>query len=365
MFGNKKIFNTIASFCFLVYFILDLVQLKPTVRKTDVFRISPIIFIHIGDDPEFFPDYMYFAVRQAAVWNPFSAIYVIIPRIHEHRPVILDLVRDCGSLLQLWFIEDIPLTIIHARFERETTHETSGFRSGFWRFTSERLFVLLDAMVMLGLNESIHLENDNLLYVQIDSILPTLRREYPGLAVEPHGSLLCTAGFLYVRNVSVLETLMKYMIDSPNDMQSLAKFQVQEGNLSIGLLPVIAPLDCVGADERFFSNFNSFRGLFDAAPHGQYIGGVDPRNKIGGPGYVNMETGTPYRVDDFEYEWRFDSSTKLGRFYIHRFVEVSKSAGCNASAGVITEWYPLFQLHIHSKDLHKFSSFSLRQKISI
>jgi hypothetical protein len=180
-------FYSIANFLPIIHFFPS---------SLNVIQSPSIFFIHIGDDSEFFPDYIYIAVRQAAVWNPLATIHVVIPRMHEYRSSILDLVRDCGCLLQLWFIEDIPLTDIHVRFERETRLETGGFRSGFWRFTTERLFVLLDAMVMLGVNESIHLENDNLLYVQIDSILPTLRREYPGLAVEPHGANLCTAGFI-------------------------------------------------------------------------------------------------------------------------------------------------------------------------
>jgi len=320
---------------------------------------TPLFFIHIGDDPDFFPDYIYSAVRQGAIWNPFSPIHVIIPRSHEFRESIINLTRDFEQMLQIWFIEDLAVTDIHARFNDETKHEIGGFRSGFWRFTTERLFLLLDAMVMLKINECIHLENDNLLYVRIDSILPTLRREYPGLAVEPHGSILCTAGFLYVQQVSALRALLLYMTDFPatDEMQSLARFRDQTNSTVIGLLPVISPADCLSINITMFSsNFYSLGGLFDAAPHGQYIGGPDPRNNVGGPGFVNTATGLPYRVDDFEYRWKIDTATNLGRFYIHRLHRVSKSDGC-ASSSEIAEWYPLFQLHVHSKDLLNFVSF--------
>jgi hypothetical protein len=321
---------------------------------------TPIFFIHIGDDPEYFPDFIYSAVRQAATWNPFTPIHVILPRCHEYRESIMNLTRDVQHMVHVWYIEDLTVSDIHTRFKDETKLEVGGFRSGFWRFTTERLFVLLDAMVMLRVNECVHLENDNLLYVGIDSILPILRQEYPGLAVEPHGTVRCTAGFLYVQQVSALGALLEHMTEVPStdEMRSLAIFRENNGPFLIGLLPVISPIDCLGASVSMFSsNFFSFGGLFDAAPHGQYIGGPDPRNKNGGPGFVNSERGLPYRVDDFEYKWRSDSVTNLGRFYIHRLHAISKSVGCNASVGKLDEFYPLFQLHVHSKELFKFVSY--------
>lgn len=327
----------------------------PLSRKDD--RV-PIFFIHIGEDPEYFPDYIYYSVRQALVWNPSSDIHLVIPRVHSNRSSVLSLERDCGSSVKLWFTEDIQLTPEHSRFIKETSHSIGGFRGGFVRFTTERLFILLDIMVMLGFHEAIHLENDNLLYSQIDELLPTLKQKYPGLAVEPLG-YECTAGFLYIQRSTALKDLLIYMVNHPaeNEMQSLGRFIDNVGPTVMGFLPVISPDDCVGGkSEKFVTNFYSFQGLFDGAAHGQYIGGADPRNGVGGPGFVNFVPGTPFRVDDFEYKWKVDPQSKLGRYYQRRLHSISLSNGCNSSKSDHA-WHPLFQLHVHCKELHKFVSF--------
>ena len=345
-------FLTLSNFRSLEYRLINSV-VKQMASKV------PIIFVHVGDDPDFFPDYLYSSVRQAAVWNPLSDLHIVMPRAHSNRSCILNLLRDCGQSLKIWFIDDVPLTPIHSRFIKETSHTKVGFRGGFWRFSTERLFALLDSLVMLGFNEAIHLENDNLLYARIDLILPTLRQKYPGLAVEPHGTH-ATAGFLYVQRVDALLNLLTFMVNHPteNEMQSLGVFLDKMGSSVIGYLPVIAPNDCIGeGTDKFIANFNFFNGLFDGAPHGQYIGGADPRNGVGGPGFVNPEA--PFRVNDFEYEWQVDPQTKLRRFYQRRLFFHSKNNACNASLNSPHIWHPLFHLHVHCKELQKFVSFAL------
>jgi hypothetical protein len=77
--------------------------------------------------------------------------------------------------------------------------------------------------------------------------------------------------------------------------------------------------------------------IFDAAPFGQYIAGVDPRNMSSEPGYVNPNAS--FRTDEYNYRW-----TKYHGLYR---LEANRTDH---------EWKPIYVLHIHSKYLSEISS---------
>ena len=88
----------------------------------------------------------------------------------------------------------------------------------------------------------------------------------------------------------------------------------------------------------FDGDFDSFHGIFDAAAIGQYLGGVDPRNEpYYGPGFIN-ETAM-YSPADLNVRWERDSQNRL--------VPLGSCGGTD---------FPIFNLHIHSKDLAAFRS---------
>jgi hypothetical protein len=78
-----------------------------------------------------------------------------------------------------------------------------------------------------------------------------------------------------------------------------------------------------------------FKGVWDAAPYGQYIGGIDPRNGESAPGFVNQNCA--FRSDEFTYSWE----SKEGL----RYPVISKGSS-----------WPLYSLHVHSKELAKYKS---------
>lgn len=309
--------------------------------------LPPFIFVHMGDDPAVFPDFFAVAVHQVAKWNAGADVHVVVPRAFTARASVLEAARAPGATVRVWALEDVPRTPLHENFARKSSLDTS-FRSGFIRHTTERLFVLLDVLAALGADEALHQENDNLLYFDVRAALPTLRARYPGLAVEPHhlknerrdGGLVCTAGFLYVGRRGALEDFLATGDEGQNEMVRLGDYAWRQGDVAMGLLPVIA--ETVMPDHPEFSrNLAALGGLFDGASHGQYLGGVDPRNNVGGPGWVNLDA--PYRVDAFEYDWHADPASGLRRAYTR-----PKEGG--------GAWLPLFQLHIHSKNLAAYAS---------
>jgi hypothetical protein len=285
--------------------------------------VIPIVFIHIGGAP---PDYARIAVRQARRWNPSAPIVVIASEV-----------PSCGyGVEESWIeISTIAHTPEHVKFQSTTGLDMS-FRGGFWRFTTERLFVLHDWMTATGTTECLHLENDIMLYRDISEILPTLRAAGT-LAAPAHGADTMCFSIMYCGGplTEFLFTLATGH-SSVNEMQRGAEFWEDNPELC-SFLPVVpssATLRPTAIRARYENP--AFSYVFDAAAHGQYLGGEDPRNGPRGPGFINMDA--EFRTDQFVYTWRKDAAERLYPLLIDKDGR---------------EW-PIANLHIHSKALEKF-----------
>jgi hypothetical protein len=84
------------------------------------------------------------SVFQVATWNPGAVIHIVIPQIFLNRTSMVDAAALPGANVSLWAIEDLPKSADHIMFEHGSTQDR-GFRGGFWRVTTERLFILDDA----------------------------------------------------------------------------------------------------------------------------------------------------------------------------------------------------------------------------
>ena len=307
--------------------------------RRDSNALPPFVYVHVGPYAEFFPDYMADSVVQVAKWNPGAVIHIVIPQMFLNRTSMVDAAKAPGVSVRLWAIEDLPKSADHVMFEHGSTLDR-GFRGGFWRATTERLFILDDFLRFHGIDEAVHMENDNLIYFSLRDKIGAFRNHYPGLTMTPHAC----AAFVYVGHRDVLEQLVATMTNaSIDEMVMVRTFNLRHGNDAIGPLPIVAPGD-VGQLAGYTHNYDAFGGLFDGAPHGQYVGGPDPRNNDGGPGFVNKEA--PYVTRDFDYEWTVDPKTGL------RLMHMRKKLLKGGSG----EWRPLLHLHIHCKNLTKFSS---------
>ena len=310
----------------------------------------PFVFVHVGDDASIFPDFVAAAIAQVVAWNPDTHVHLVVARRFLDRASVANATATRGARVRAWAAEDVPRTPLHDRFLRESSMDTA-FRGGFWRATAERLFVVADLLVAIGADEALHLENDNLIYFRAQDLLPALRALYPGLAATPMtydaNGFRVTAGFLYISRRAALDDFLSAVRPSEgaNEMCMLGTYARFFGPSGVGFLPVL-PLDDAHRLPDFTLHSDVLGGLFDAAAHGQYLGGSDPWHKpgggfSGGKGFVN--THVPYRVDEYEYEWRDDAATNLRRVFLRK-------------RGSVRAWQPLFVLHIHCKDLASFAS---------
>jgi len=293
----------------------------------------PIVFVHIGDAP---PEYAKIAVSQARKWNPLNPI------------VFLSSVCPAGGYgaRETWIsLTDIPKSVNHAKFCETTILDTS-FRNGFWRSTTERLFYLEDWAAWKGVKEFFHIENDNTLYMAIDDMLPTLRKESKGISAPfqgqgpiKNGDARVCFSMLYCNKLEALSDFTYFLAGSRTDRDEMIRggLHWQDTVDDCSFLPTTPP----GSQyvSHTFQNWYenpAFSWVFDAAAYGQYLGGEDARNGPKGPGFVNLDVD--FRADQFVYTWRKDAAERLYPLLIDKDGR---------------EW-PLANLHIHSKALEKF-----------
>jgi hypothetical protein len=313
--------------------------------------VSPrLIFIHVGEDKNHFPSYLLEAVRQAARWNPTTRILIVLSRAFLEdrdnsvaRLLLSPYPEDTDywkERLDLVALEDIPPSDRRVRFMNISTLDTA-FRGGFWRYTTERLMVLAEVMEYLDIDEAFHMENDNMLYGRLSELLPDIRDLYPQLASSFIGGDQATAAFLYVREKRALKPFLDFVVENPgmNDMESLWTFAAKYGRNKLALLPA----DPITTKHTKIEEVCRLGGVFDGGPHGQVLGGTDNGHA---PGFINDRSN----VAKYRYKWDVDLKTGLRRPY----VGLKNTSKENEYAKV--QWIPIFNLHIHCKQLHWFVS---------
>jgi hypothetical protein len=305
-----------------------------------------ILFVHIGAR---LPPWLPTAVRQARVFNE-GPIYVVAS----------------GAALRAWdagaravtpvALEELATSAAHAAFSAASRLDR-GFRDGFWTTTTERFFVLEEALRALGLGSVVHLESDVMLYADLAALGPKLSRVYAGLGVTFDNDVRGVPGFVFIPNVEALARFTTFVARlfeklgadawrDVNDMTLLGRFRTL-GRSAVDHLPIVAPgygaplrsaSGLVARDPGCYSRHADALGyVFDAAALGQYLGGVDPRNGPSGGGFVNESCLFDPRL--VRPELRMDGA---GRRVPCIWVGDTEHRVAN--------------LHVHSKDLQRVAS---------
>ncbi len=309
-----------------------------------LFCAPPIVFIHIGKKlPAFSED----AIIQAKYFNPDSTIYLLLNQLAYEKASYS--IENAGAVPI--FLETLPITPHHKKFWANKNLNTD-YLDGFWTYTSERFFYLDAFMEQYHLNHVFHLENDNMLFKNLSEIIPVLEKHYPGCGVTFGYDKFVVSGCLYLANPDSAKDLAKFFARNAHkgwhDMTMLSKYWASNLN-KLDHLPTIPPsypklFPLINANnqisrfEHLYSrHFSEFKGIFDAAALGQYLGGQDPRNGPDSQGYKN-----PYslmNLDLCQFNWSEDSQGKKIPVMI-----------------LNEEIIPIYNLHIHSKKLRNFRS---------
>ena len=204
------------------------------------------------------------------------------------------------------------------------------FRSGFWHNASKRMFILNAYMKQHRIKNVIHLENDVLLYSDMNYEFDEK------MYVTMDSNTRCIPGIMYIPNHELFNKLIENYNYSKNDMENLGIFFNNNRNM-VHAFPIINNSNSIGTTKTIYNeHFEKFNGIFDGAAIGQYLGGVDPRNIPGDTcGFVNETCVIKY--NKYKFKW-----LKKGSHYFPH-IEINN------------DMIPINNLHIHSKTLEKFS----------
>ena len=306
-----------------------------------------IVFVHIGPH---LPNYIIDSLVQARLFNS-CPIYLILSRSSQ------DSVQIPTSLnIQCILCEELPTTQYQTIFDKISPLSRS-VRNGFWHKTTERFFYLESLAQTLGLSSIYHLENDVLLYRNINEFHNHFRDSNINIAATFDNDVRCIPGFIYFATPKSLTHLIHFFIETIanntlptfNDMVLIAAYWRTFGELKITSLPVIpdnfpptlqSKSGHVTRNPKLYSNrFPAFQSIFDAAAIGQYLGGINPANTSlkNTQGFINESA--IYNPKCFEYKWKPHQKYLSIPYALFKGEEI-----------------PINNLHIHSKNLRKFRS---------
>ncbi len=304
-----------------------------------------IVFVHIGKQ---LPAYIEVALVQARAFNPDCPIILVANEsaLKNYPP------KYPETNVTFVTCESLKRTEAHTLFSQRSGLNAQ-WGNGFWLYTSERFLYLNDLIAQYNLKNIFHLENDNMLYVNLGDLLPIFESKYQGLGITMDNDHRCIPGFVYISNPDIMSSLAKFFADhaseSNNDMVVLERFRNACGADKVDNLPIImkeyvdtqpmiSPSGHVAKNKyQYCQNIYLFDSIFDAAAIGQYLGGTSPLNGEVLSGFINESC--VFNPSLLKYEWVIDEEGRRVPFVIYGNNKVRINS-----------------LHIHSKNLTEFAS---------
>lgn len=296
------------------------------------------VLVHLGKKP--IPAYLWDCIRQIRRFND-NKIY-LVANIYNIG-INFKLLKE--NNVSLILAESLKAVQEHRMYRKETENKW------FWKYTTERFYYIYELMCQKKLENVIHIENDNLIYRCVDDYYEQFQQLNDArlLGVTRDSNRRCIGGLIYIPNKEALFDYIKYITANPqlNDMESLAQY-FQDKHCEY--LPVVYPEylednelvnqqgEHLKEEYNIVEKSHDFGAIFDAAALGQYIGGIDKiHDQADTRGFIN-ETAC-YNPSKMHCEWLIKNGNKI---------PVIKGAGYE---------YPVFNLHIHSKELSQYMSF--------
>lgn len=223
----------------------------------------------------------------------------------------------------------------------DLSSHNSKFRDNFWLKSVLRFFALEEYMSQHPAESILHIEGD----VWISQSFPfaILEELVTGIAYPLKTMNQGIASTVYIADLNSLKVLNDFVTQSFRD-DALSTDVSVLGNFHhvfpehFTNLPTALPVDSFllepsspGTSDKLSENFETFRGLFDASSLGIYYTGIDPRNNWG---VRELFVSLDHKIDF--------SKCRLVLTNFLPFIDFHDSS------------YPVYSLHIHSKDLRFF-----------
>lgn len=331
--------------CNKKFIILFLLLMNNFVRCSLLQDTYSVVFIHVGEK---IPDYLLVATGQVRLFNPDANIIVVSDQKALNN---LDQQTCRNQNLVLISCQSLAHSKEHIVFKKNT--KLPHLREGFWIKATERFFYLDELIATYDLKDVFHMEYDNMLYVNLTSLLPIFHHYYPNMGATFDNDNRCIPGFVYCAHAQGIKKLTQFIAQMAskgrNDMEIIALFKKNNSSDSITNLPIIMP-EYLAKNKlktslghiplvpgHYFLNIDEFKSIFDAAALGQFLGGIDPRLGKSVPGFINESC--LFNSSLLTYEWHHD---EMGRKIPYAIFDNQR--------------YRINNLHIHSKKLSSFAS---------
>lgn len=292
-----------------------------------------IVMFHSGKE---FPKYLEYTFRQLRLFNPNVTVYFLTDTQYLNLPLFE---KYCITSVDKAQYFSIKVQALNNLYKRES--------SSFWMITTTRFVYIENFLLSKKLEEVYLFENDILLYFTIANYKKIFSYLYSNLAVTVAGPDKCTTGFMYIKNGQALQVMTdafirllvrfgkkgvchKFKLDMVNEMTLMRAFNVNTQGKGLATLPILPFGD-------WSVGYTEFNSIFDPASWGQYVGGTT--DGIPGAKPEDHYIGQMLRQHpDYTVVWR---ETDKGRVPYFRYD---------------TQEVKINNLHIHSKQLHKYVS---------
>ncbi|RKP20319.1 hypothetical protein ROZALSC1DRAFT_28182 [Rozella allomycis CSF55] len=302
--------------------------------------------------------YIWQSIKQARVLNPFNRIIVIF-HLEGYENSKTEIEQNQKEFnFEIVFYDDLA----------KTSKLIEEFRSNFFvladmvpidgnkdfvRFTTERLIILNELALSYNLKNVFHLENDNMMYIEMKDMIPYFETCNIGVAIPIIDVNQAAVSIIYFREAKDIESLGQFIIsmykkgragledymktNAINDMTLVYKYLSEVNKSETNRRVTTFPTWIIKENDNCL--WNEKKVIYDGAAIGQYFGGthVDPHARW--------------------YEPQRPFKELKGKILIWKPCFSNKSAFC--------PWIDdrlVVNLHIHSKQLQRF--YSLNPEIS-
>jgi hypothetical protein len=271
-------------------------------------------------------------------------IILISNKFHEN------LLKNHKLLEKIIFIDEnkVIKNKEHIIFLKNTKLDKK-FYSEFWIKTTERFFFIENICTSKKLKNIIHIESDNLIYENLNKFAISLKKFKILFNIANHH--WCVPNIIYFKSYKEIKLLANFIYNKNkffflknnlNDQELCIQYFEKYKSSQITNFPIISKDINVKneykKDNFFHKNFKKFNGIFDPAPIGQFLDGVDNNiHEIRGS-YLNKNS--IYDVEKLHI--KFIRTKKIKKPYI--ILENKKKI-------------PILNLHVHSKNLRNFISY--------
>ena len=283
------------------------------------------ILIALGDIPNYLND----CIQQIKKTQKKSKIYLLVNKTSEFKN------KNC----KIVNVESLKKSKEHILFIKKSKLAQDSFRNFFWKHSIERFYYLNDFLNKSNLTNVFHIENDVLLFQDLEKILKEIK--FYNFACIRDSINRVIGSLIFIKNKKVSTRIVKISNNylNENDMKILNYLDKKISN-SINL-PLGETLDFIKKSKNF-KKIKKIPFIFDAAAIGQFIDGPHRKKLLTriffnikkffmiNDGFINTETNL--KIYNWKIKWKNKKPYKQEN----------------------EKLIPIVNLHIHSKNLKKF-----------